>query len=383
MALYTIDCQRYILNGTQKSLGSEKTVETDNGEIHATFVIKCDGKDDVFSFNTEYYGDDIMEVTVNRCNIEVYIKENRRPSDKRFTIRCTHSNDIDTFIEIVIIQKAEDFKVQITGGASLNSSTDRYEKTLKSLITVPAKTREDGNYSNYDYYEEVEIGLNVVGGSKRYRIESILKCHEEDGETIYRKFDNGFVYNKCSDKLVVRNYGRPFLNESDYYLLRLSHEDNSEITIELALYYSKVTASSSRNLLKSNKLSKKNKVLPQKSDIYLIDSNNIEQDHADMVEKDVYEIRFTQEIGDELVIENDYSETVIPFEVYKNGEPSDLMVRGYTSAAWCTANTDSTNRNLLIKIYDKPISDRKSYVKVSIVDYPEVYASFILKNIKR
>jgi hypothetical protein len=182
---------------------------------------------------------------------------------------------------------------------------------------------------------------------------------------------------------VVRNYGRPFLNESDYYLLRLSHEDNSEITIELALYYSKVAASSSRNLLKTNTVSKKNKALPQKSDMYLIDSNNIEEDHTDMVEKDVYEIRFTQEIGNELVIENDYSETVIPFEVYKNGEPSDLMVRGYTSAAWCTANTDRTNRNLLIKIYDKPISDRKSYVKVSIVDYPEVYASFILKNIRK
>ena len=102
MNLYTIDCKTYILNGTEKTFGEEKTVETDNKETRATFFIECNNMKDNFSYKTEYYGDGEMSVNVNRCNLEVYIKENKTPYDKDFTIN--HNDRIAQIIISPVIQ---------------------------------------------------------------------------------------------------------------------------------------------------------------------------------------------------------------------------------------------------------------------------------------
>ena len=266
MDLYTIDCKTYILNGTEKTFGEKKTVETDNKEIRATFFIECNNMKDNFSYKTEYYGDGEMSVNVNRCNLEVYIKENKTPYDKDFTIKCTHSNDINTYIEIQITQKAEEFKLEITDGATLNSETNQYEKMLQSIIQNPFVTKENNDYDNYDYYEKNEFKINVVGGSKKYRIESILKCFVDEDSIRYGNFDNGFIYNKYDDKLIITNYGRPFSDENGYYLLRLCHEDYREVSLELLLKYNQLTRVLAKKTTKS--ISEK-KIQPQISDIYL------------------------------------------------------------------------------------------------------------------
>ena len=59
------------------------------------------------------------------------------------------------------------------------------------------------------------------------------------------------------------------------------------------------------------------------------------------------------------------------------------MVKTFSSAKWCSVKTDYTNRKLLISIYDKPVGVRKSFIKVSIIDFHEIYKSFIVKNIKK
>ena len=384
MDLYTIDCKTYILNGTEKTFGEEKTVETDNKEIRATFFIECNNMKDNFSYKTEYYGDGEMSVNVNRCNLEVYIKENKTPYDKDFTIKCTHSNDINTYIEIQITQKAEEFKLEITDGATLNSETNQYEKMLQSIIQNPFVTKENNDYDNYDYYEKNEIKINVVGGSKKYRIESILKCFVDEDSIRYGNFDNGFIYNKYDDKLIITNYGRPFSDENGYYLLRLCHEDYREVSLELLLKYNQLTRVLAKKTTKS--ISEK-KIQPQISDIYLPYNTIIEKYTPKQLnieeEQYLYEIKFNEDIiNDEIIIENQKTDVVLSFEVLKNGEESDLMVKTFSSAKWCSVKTDYTNRKLLISIYDKPVGVRKSFIKVSIIDFPEIYKSFIVKNIK-
>lgn len=384
MNLYSIDCKKYKLNGLQNMFGEEKVLETDNNEIHATFFIECDNEQDNFSYKTEYYGDGELTVDDNRCDLEVYIKENKTPYDKHFTIKCTHVNDENVSIVIEIIQKAEEFKLEITSGAS-SIGTNRYEKVLKSEITSVAQGKSD---NNFNYYEEVQFAMNVVGGSRKYRIESIVKCHkdEEDTEEIsYRKFDGGFIYNKFDDKLIITNYGRPFLNQNDFYLIKMRHEDYRELSIELILRYSEPSVLWT-TVAKTKKRGRKKKLRPQISDIYLPYETIMKaQQNNEILSKkeNIVEIRLLEDIGDELIIENKENATSLPFEVLENGQPSNLMVKVYSSGTWCNVRTDITNRNLMVIINNMPVGERKSFVKVSVIDYPEVFFTFIIKNIKR
>ena len=138
---------------------------------------------------------------------------------------------------------------------------------------------------------------------------------------------------------------------------------------------------------KTTKSISEKKTQPHISDIYLPYNTIIEKYTPKQLnieeEQNLYEIKFNEDIiNDEIIIENQKTDVVLSFEVLKNGEESDLMVKTFSSAKWCSVKTDYTNRKLLISIYDKPVGVRKSFIKVSIVDFPEIYKSFIVKNIK-
>jgi hypothetical protein len=105
--------------------------------------------------------------------------------------------------------------------------------------------------------------------------------------------------------------------------------------------------------------------------------NNNEMEQINNVE---CEIVFDEEINDELIIIGKPNDIVLPFNVYENDEISDLMVRVYSSGNWCSLMTDETNRNLIIKINNLPLGERKSFVSVSIIDYPQFSKTFLLIN---
>ena len=65
------------------------------------------------------------------------------------------------------------------------------------------------------------------------------------------------------------------------------------------------------------------------------------------------------------------------FKVMSDNEESNLMVKASSSGQWCGVSMDKTNRKLIISIKDKPLCERRSYIKVNIVDYPETYKTLI------
>lgn len=386
MSVFSINCKKYVLNGSERSFGEEKIVRTlDNKELYATFFIECGNKEDNNSFTFEHYGDDDFVIEQNRCELNVYIKENKTPYDKNFTIICTHANDSEAYIEIEIIQKADEYKLEITNGAQ-NVDENKYTKQLKSIIQQ--KFNGTSADANYNYYEKCEFDISVKGGSKKYRIESILKCHEDpdnENQIKYSSFDKGFVYSKSIDKLVLTNYGRPFLDENDYYIIRLSHEDYRDLKIEIKITYehqSRLSGRRSASLLRTR--NRKNVPSRQVSEIYMPYSEFMHRmEKEKQIEQDMNKIEtkiiFNEEIGDEYVI-NGQGNIVLPFKVYENDEISNLMVGTYSSGDWCSVKTDNTNRNLVLKIKNKPTIVRKCFVTINVIDYPHTYVKFILTN---
>ncbi len=375
MEKFSVTCDEYTLNGDTYPLGDDKIVETDSKETYATFKIKCDGEEDNVSFNLDYYGEDGMKVEQNRSNVEIYIKENKTPYDKYFTIICTHANDRTVYLQIDIRQKAEAFKLEITSGAS-TLTENVYTDELNSIILSKFDGKHDDE--NYNYYEEHEYNVDVVGGSKKYRVETILKCHPDDEDNTivsYLPFDNGFILNKFDNKFVIRNYGRPFLNDKDYYLIRFCHEDYRDIKMELKLTYSQILSAKNTSKTSAKKRGRK-KISKQKTS-----SSHLTTPLKTEVKKEKkIEIKFVEDIGETYNITGKQVGIELPFEVYEDEKPSDLLVRAHATSSWCTAKTDSSNRKLILNILNEPILDRMCYVKISVVSYPEIYLGFILKN---
>lgn len=388
MAIYKIDCQKYRigeeefdLNCVSEDIQNEKILETEtNGDFYCTFIINCNNKNDNNSFDLNYYGDDQFVIEKNRCEVNVFIKENKTSLDKNFTIICSHSNDNSVYIQITIVQKAAEYDLRITNIAA--SSEKKYTKQLQSIITTPYNSNLSN--SNYNYYEKQIFNILVKGGSKKYRIETILKCNENtdnDNQINYYSFDNGFIYNKFEDRLEIINYGRPFLNENDYYIIKLVHEDYRDLVVELKLTYAPIPKFPISQIPAIQP-----RVDKQVSELYisyekfmekLENENNNEMEQINNVE---CEIVFDEEINDELIIIGQPNDIVLPFNVYENNEISDLMVRVYSSGNWCSLITDETNRNLIIKINNLPLGERKSLVSVSIIDYPQFSKTFLLIN---
>ena len=397
MSAYSIDCKRYKLNGTQSSLGQDKTIMTsDNKEIHLTLYIDCEGDEDNNSFTFEQYGDNEMVVERNRCELDIYIKENKTIEDKYFTIICTHSNDSSIFINIKIVQIAEEYKLMFSNSPTCAGPTNIAQE-LKSIITVSTNSNDK---SNYNYYEQVSIDVCVVGGSKKYRIESIVKCHEEPEEVggeqqyIYSSFDNGFTYVKKPNRLIIRNYGRPFLEENDYYVITLCHEDYRQKKATIKLTYSQVPQSEGTGHHDEPQIIH---TRPQESNIYRTHNYIVhETEETEEIGK-VCQLIMNDTTDDIQINEKGYEivgqvDVILSFKVLlgeneSSLEPSNLMVRVCSHGNWCSVvlieedPIDLSDRKIKISILDKPICERKTIFSISVVDYPDATKSFVLTNL--
>lgn len=341
-------------------------IPVEYGGLRKTYTIICDETEDLNNFNMDYYGDDGIVVNRNRCQLDVYIKPNTTQEEKEYTILCTHSNDRNIYLQIVFKQVAEEFSI----------SVNKEIITFKSILDKNCE-KENG----FVYYETKTINVNVIGGSKKFRILSIYGYNSDKTTQFY--FDNGFIYQKKENELILKSYGRIFMEDKCFYEIVLCHNDDKTIRTTLKIEYDEVNKQTTSNKIK--KRASKKKPLQQISDIYLpykermalLENNNEENI---IMTVDDYDIKFNSDIGEEIVVSKQ-GKTSIPFIVTKNNEECNLMVKIYTSAIWCKAVTDDTNRNLVMTILNKPLGTRKCLIRVAIVDKPEITKSFILKNV--
>ncbi len=369
MENFTIKC----VYDNKDILGHEEIV-LESVEQHILFEIRCGGIEDNNSFTMEYYGDEGIIVTRNRCKLDVYLSENKTYYDRNYTIICTHANDADVFVAINLLQKAGEFDLNIKG----NDDT----VTLQSIV-------DSSNSSNYSgdkmYYEEQTINLNIVGGSKKYRVVGIYKCYDEDDIVYKLPFDNGFILKKNTDNIVIRNYGRPFIDEKYYYIIVLQHFDVREIEKELKIIYSIVdekNVTRSSKLLKSiNKTHSKPIIIPP-----VLKETETEQEVIEEIKTIEYKLELLDNIEDYTIID-DVVETILPFTVTEDGIESNLMVKASSSAYWCRVKViqeynenNEIERKLIFRITNKPLIIRKTKITVSIIDLPYVNISFILTN---
>ena len=378
-------------------------------------------------------GDVDFVVNRNRCELDVHIEPNLSPYDREFHIFCTHVQDTDAFAVLNIIQPSDIYELEISStddeelpmdyvnklisdvikeqqeyDALDDETKEQYMKiytlTLQKEITQPFNN-ETENPSNYNFYEEKHIKVNAVGGSKHYDIKSILKFHNEEVENDdseddentpnnvvvkQTNFDNGFVYtlfDKNEDdetipNFVLRNYGMPFMCDSDYYEITFCHRDFRELMVKLKIIYQ---GNRRRVIAKNNAIEETPTLKPQYHDVYLPLSElkkKMEEKATQPIERKVneYEIKFLEDVGEKYIVRGKPSVLTIPFGVYENNEESNLMVSVHSTGNWCDVITDDTNRNLLIKITNNPICERRSYIKLFIIDHQKTYKDFTLIN---
>lgn len=338
-------------------------------EQNQVLEIRCNGEIDNNSFIMEYYGDEGILITRNRCKLNVYLTENKTYYDRNYTIICTHANDAEVFVQINITQEAEKFALNVTGGDTI---------TLQSIVDSSNSSKYNGNKM---YYEEKEINLNIVGGSRKYRVIGIYKCYDEDDNTVHRTtFDNGFILKKNEKSLIIRNYGRPFIDEKYYYIIVLEHFDVRDIKKEIKIKYEipKTTRKTRKKVEVKNTEPKI--IMP------VIQEENIEVGVMEIIKPIEYDLKILENIENYIIIGQPV-ETVLPFTVTEDGVESNLMVKASSSAYWCRVNiiqkyndNDEIERKLIIKIMDKPLILRKTKINVSVIDLPEINVSFILTN---
>ena len=66
------------------------------------YTIICDGKQDLNNFDMDYYGDDGIIVTRNRCELTVQITPNKTQFVREYTIICRHTNDYYVYAELAL-----------------------------------------------------------------------------------------------------------------------------------------------------------------------------------------------------------------------------------------------------------------------------------------
>lgn len=363
-------------NFTIKCLYNDKECKEelvwDYKEQNRVLEILCNDKIDNNSFTMEYYGDEGILITRNRCKLNVYLTENKTYYDRNYTIICTHANDAEVFVQINITQKKENFDLNVIGEDTI---------TLESIV-------DSGNSSKYSgdkmYYEEKEIKLNITGGSKKYRVNGIYKCYDEEDNTEHRTtFDNGFILNKNENSLIIRNYGRPFIDEKYYYIIVLEHFDVRDIRKEIIIKYKSL-----ENSTTTKKLRKSVQLKDSKPKIIMPIIQEEKQEKEDIVEiKPIeYGLEMLENVEDYTII-GEPLKTILPFTVTEDGVESNLMVKASSSAYWCRVNVfqeyndnDEIERKLIFRITNKPLIIRKTKITVSIIDLPDVNVSFIITN---
>lgn len=363
MENFTIECVGY---------NEEDVIVLEHIEQHKHLEILCSGIEDNNSFTMEYYGDEGIIVTRNRCKLDVYLSENKTYYDRNYTIICTHTNDANVFVQINLLQKAEEFALNIM----------QEEVTLQSIVDSSNSVVYNGDEM---YYEEQTIDLKITGGSKKYRVVGIYKCYDEEDIVYKLPFDNGFTLKKNTDNIVIRNYGRPFFEDKYYYIIVLQHFDVKEIEKELKIIYSVVDE---QNVTRSSKLLKSINKTPSKPIIIspILKETETDKEVIEEIKTVEYKLELLDDIEDYTII-GEPVETILPFKVTEDDIESNLMVQASSSAYWCRVKViqeynenNEIERKLIFRITNKPLIIRKTKITVSIIDLPYINISFILTN---
>lgn len=363
MENFTIECVGY---------NKEDVIVLEHIEQHKHLEILCSGIEDNNSFTMEYYGDEGIIVTRNRCKLDVYLSENKTYYDRNYTIICTHANDANVFVQINLLQKAEEFALNIM----------QEEVTLQSIVDSSNSVVYNGDEM---YYEEQTIDLKITGGSKKYRVVGIYKCYDEEDIVYKLPFDNGFTLKKNTDNIVIRNYGRPFFEDKYYYIIVLQHFDVKEIEKELKIIYSVVDE---QNVTRSSKLLKSINKTPSKPIIIspILKETETDKEVIEEIKTVEYKLELLDDIEDYTII-GEPVETILPFKVTEDDIESNLMVQASSSAYWCRVKViqeynenNEIERKLIFRITNKPLIIRKTKITVSIIDLPYINISFILTN---
>lgn len=384
--------------------------EHPNKEFRGVFTIVCDDDEDNNSFNIEYFGSEDMVIDRNRCEIGVYIKENKTPYNRHYFIKCIHSNDRTVFTEIEIIQEHGEFSIEVANGGNSKKNTYEIECGCKEESSgEQGEENETTEEKEEDYnlvYEldsivdkqMVTFDINVVGGSEKYRIEAIYRCRDEevgtgnDAKTITKlyDFDNGFVYDRKTEivnnveqkKLEIYNYGRPFLEENDYYLMKIRHEDYKELFINIVLKYKPVSTAKKRGRKSTKNQSKvvriTNNCLTHGEYLNMLESQK-EQEIVEVPK--TYKIEVHSLESNSFVIEGKKVGVVIPFDVLEDDNIERTLYVSYSATSnWCSVYTDETNRQLILNILNRPIVERKCLVTLKVVDFPKASCNFVVIN---
>lgn len=407
MVKHTIEC---LYQGVVKDTINVGQAESFDG----TLIVVCDGEQDNNSFTLEEYGDSNYIIQRNRCEINVKIQPNLTPYYRNIHLIFTHAEDTEVFTTVDIIQEPQDFSIDLLNlpceYVNKNNQLDvkdsllqgeeidydkRYilkldkEVRLENEETEEESVVQNRTYSNYNYYQDKEVNVSVIGGNEKYKLKSIVKYHIEQGdnddETVVTQsdFDNGFIYTLYDDKFVIRSYGMPFMDINDYYEFSIYHDKYKPSYIRLKIVYKETnTRSSSRKLTKNT--IENVEIKPQVSEIYLPKKvlKELYSRKEEINSNDKYELVFLEDFGNEYVIEGSSQIAYIPFKTLLNEEEHNFYIKTFSSARWCSIYTDNTNTKLKIQINDEPISIRKSIIKVNIANHPETMKTFVLTNKK-
>ena len=196
-------------------------------------------------------------------------------------------------------------------------------------------------------------------------------------------FDNGFILKKNTNSIVIRNYGRPFIDEKYYYIIVLEHFDVRDIKKEIIIKYTSLENSTITKKLRKNvglKSSKPKIIMP------IIQEEKQEKEDIVEIKPIEYGLEMLENVEDYTII-GEPVETILPFTVTEDGIESNLMVKASSSAYWCRVkviqeynDNDEIERKLIFRITNKPLIIRKTRITVSIIDLPDVNVSFIITN---
>lgn len=333
--------------------------------------VSCDGDTTNNSFTMDYYGDEGITINRNRNVLDVYVRPNLTQVEKNYTIYLTHSNDDTIYYQINLSQTEDTYNVFV----------DKNNITFQSGFYGVDNVSKEGDSS---YYEEQLINVFVNGGSKKWKVKSIYRYHKSDDSTIDEKqtFDNGFIYTVVNSGLKLKNYGRPFMEEDDYYKITLCHKDDKNVTAIIQVNYAKAIQAKAKRKRKRGR----RKIIKtyQNTNIYLPREEKkklITAKISDNTEKTIYEIKFNKEIDDKIIIKGNSLNVNLPFKVLSNKEEMDLLTRIFKTSQWLEADLDDSNRNIVLSIKSKPICERKAYLRLEMVNYPEINKEFIVTNI--
>ena len=358
-------------NGTinEENVVSEQEIVVSHDVATVSFRVECDKIEDNNSFTMDYYGDNGIEVSRNRCYLDVHLLPNVTPFDKIYTVVCTHSNDVEKYVIISIIQQAEEFKIE----AKIKTGNSGKVIKLKSR-----KKKEGNNNVKYDggmYYEEVEIPVIVKGGSEKFRILSVMHHHPEtDSSYIIKDFN---IRRDNNNNIVIKNYGRQNMDINDYYIVKIQHYDKRDVTDEFRITYH-------NNCGKSTEIEEDDTgYSSQSSEVYKEFESGSGGTTVEVNTKYKIIIKDGNQTlidGDEIALNDLNDKKTLTYKVQSiEGEKcNDCKIRVKPSAYWCDAKVVDT-KNIDISINNKPLIDRKSQILVNVLGTDTKF-KFYVKN---